>query len=252
VFADLVTALTLLTRLPVARFGGARFGGGTPDLARSIWAFPVVGFIVGAMGGLVYWVAYRLGMPPLLAAPWALAATLAATGAFHEDGLADTADGFGGGRTRERKMEIMRDSRIGSYGALALMLSLAMRIGAIASLGRPYLVVVALILAGMLGRAGMILTLILLRPARQDGMAASMADIPRSRATLGVALAAAAPFLLLSPGSAFAVVLSALAACWGMTKLAQAQIGGHSGDVLGAGEVIVECIVLTAIVCTLG
>src|SRR5271168_821970 len=100
----------LLTRLPVGRSGGS-------DLARTVWAFPVVGLVVGLLGGLVYWALARLGVPAFLAASWAFVAILLVTGAFHEDGLADTVDGFGGGRTRERKLEIMRDSRIGAYGA---------------------------------------------------------------------------------------------------------------------------------------
>lgn len=246
-FGDLVAALTLLTRLPVARFGKAA----APDLARSVWAFPVVGLLIGAIGALAYWLGHRLGMPPFLAGCWTWAAMLMTTGGFHEDGLADTADGFGGGRTRERKMEIMRDSRIGSYGALALILSLLVRVGAIPALESPHLVAVALILAGMLGRAGMILMLILLRPARHDGMAAGMGEIPRWSATLGLALAAIVPFLCLPTYSAIAVVIFALGAFLALAKLAHAQIGGHSGDVLGAGAVIVECVVFTVIVCTL-
>ncbi len=245
-FQGLVTALTLLTRLPVARFGGSS------DLARSVWAFPVVGLIVGMLGGLVYWGAFRLGMPPFLAGTWTVAAMLVQTGAFHEDGLADTADGFGGGRTRERKLEIMRDSRIGTYGGLALGLSLLIRIGAIAALGRPGLVFAALIVAGMMGRGGMIVTLLTLRPARPDGMAAGMSDIPRWSAMLGLALAGVAALIGLPIKSALAVAILCLATAFAIAKLAQAQIGGHSGDVLGAGEVIVECVALTTIVGMLG
>ncbi|MDB5394321.1 MAG: hypothetical protein JWM91_1827 [Rhodospirillales bacterium] len=243
---DLVAAFALLTRLPVARFGR-----NAPDLARSVWAFPLVGLVIGALGGLAFWLGHDLGLPPFLGACWAVVAMLAATGAFHEDGLADTADGFGGGRTRERKMEIMRDSRIGSYGALALMLSLLMRVGAVAALERPRLVVIALIIAAMLARAGIILTLILLRPVRQDGMAGSMGDIPHLSAALGLALAAVAPFLLLPLHGAVIVVLVALGACLALAKLAHIQIGGHTGDVLGAGAVIGECVALTAIVSVL-
>lgn len=245
-FQDLVTAFTLLTRLPVARFGGSS------DLAHSVWAFPVVGLVVGGIGGLIYWAAFHLGMPPLLAGAWALAATLVLTGAFHEDGLADSADGFGGGRTRERKLEIMRDSRIGSYGALALGFSLLIRIGAVAALGRPGMVFAALIVAGVMGRGGMIVLLLMLRPARPDGMAAGMSDIPRWSAVLGLALAALAGLIGLPVKDALVVAILSLAAAVAVAKLAQAQIGGHSGDVLGAGEVIVECVALTAIVSMTG
>ena len=228
-FQDLVAAFTLLTRLPVARFGSSS------DLARSVWAFPVVGMVIGSVGGLVYWAGFRLGMPPVLAGAWTLTAILILTGAFHEDGLADTADGFGGGRTRERKLEIMRDSRIGSYGALALGLSLILRIGAVAALARPGMVLAALIVAGAMGRGGMIVTLLMLHPARPDGMAAGMSDIPCWSAVLGLALVGLTAFIGLPVKSALFVAILSLVTVFAVAKLAQAQIGGHSGDVLGAG-----------------
>lgn len=245
---DVVTAFTLLTRLPVSRLGVS----GTPDLARSVWAFPIVGFIVGLLGGLVYWATHRLGVPAFLAASWAFVVILVATGAFHEDGLADTADGFGGGGTRARKLEIMRDSRIGTYGAVALGLSLLIRIGALAALERPHLVLIALVAAAMAGRGGMIVLLLVLQPARPDGMAAGMRDIPRWSALLGFGLLGLTLLSCLSAGSAMIVALVALATCLGLAQLARSQIGGHSGDVLGATEVIVECATLTVLAGTLG
>jgi adenosylcobinamide-GDP ribazoletransferase len=244
---DLVAAFTLLTRLPVARFGR-----GAPEMASAIWAFPIVGLVIGLLGGAVYWLAEDFGTTPLLGAAWALAAMMLATGAFHEDGLADTADGFGGGRSLDRKLEIMRDSRIGSYGALALMLSMLMRMAAIVALNRPGAVLAALIVAGMLARAGIVLILILLRPARQDGMAAAMGDIPRANANIGLILAVVIPFLLLPFLSAIAVLAVSLGACLAFAKFAKGQIGGYSGDVLGAAAVIVECVALTVIVCFIG
>jgi adenosylcobinamide-GDP ribazoletransferase len=237
-FQDLITAFTLLTRLPVGRFGS-----GSSDLARSVWAFPVVGLTVGLIGALVYWLLHKLGVPAWLAGSWAFVAILVVTGAFHEDGLADTVDGFGGGKTRERKLEIMRDSRIGSYGAVALGLSLLIRIGALASLERPHLVLVALIAAAMAGRAGIILPLLALPPARTDGMAAGMAEIPRWSAFVGLGLT-----LFLSAMTGMLIVAAAaVAAAATVTQLARMQIGGHSGDVLGACEVIVECVTLTVL-----
>ena len=93
-------------------------------MPASSWTFPVVGAGVGALGALVYWLADRLGLDPILSAILAVAATLLLTGCLHEDGLADTADGFGASVSRERKLDIMRDSEIGTYGASALILSL--------------------------------------------------------------------------------------------------------------------------------
>ena len=233
---DLVAAFMLLTRLPVARFGC-----GEQDLAAAVWAFPLVGMTIGALGGLVYWAASWLGSPPLLSAVWSLAAMLMATGALHEDGLADTVDGFGGGRTLSRKLEIMRDSRIGSYGALALMLSVLVRVGAVA-------VLTALMTAGLIARAAIILVLILLPAARPDGMGAAVGTHARAAANIGLVLAVAIPLLLLPFFKAVAVLLIAVAACLAFARLAARQIGGYSGDVLGATAVIVECVALTAIV----
>jgi len=233
---DLLTAFMLLTRLPVGWLGS-----GSSDLARSVWAFPVVGLVVGLAGGFGYWLLYGIGVPAWLAASWGLAAILIVSGAFHEDGLADTADGFGGGRTRERKLEIMRDSRIGSYGAVVLALSLLIRIGALA----------ALIAAAMAGRAAMIVPLLLLRPARTDGMASGMGHVPQWSAALGLGLTGLVLLFLLPVGGAFAVAVSAGAAALAMTWLVRAQLGGHTGDTLGAVEVVVECVTLTVLTAVL-
>ena len=124
---DLKTGLAFLTRLPLA--GSAPATGS--DIAHVSWTFPVVGAGVGAFGALVYWLADGLGLDPILSAILAVAATLLITGALHEDGLADTADGFGASVSRERKLDIMRDSEIGTYGASALILSFMLRVGAV-------------------------------------------------------------------------------------------------------------------------
>src|ERR1700681_435483 len=123
VAGDLKIGVLFSTRLPLPHptpIGGA-------DIARASWALPVVGMLIGLLGALVYGIAFHFNLPPLVGAALAVAATLAATGCLHEDGLADTFDGFGGGSDRERKLEIMRDSRIGTYGACALAMSLLLR-----------------------------------------------------------------------------------------------------------------------------
>jgi adenosylcobinamide-GDP ribazoletransferase len=241
---DLLSAFMLLTRLPVARF--TRFGG-QPDLARCVWAFPVVGLVVNGTGGLIYYLAHKAGMPPPLAAIWALAATMIVTGAFHEDGLADTADGFGGGTTPAQKLAIMRDSRIGSYGAVALILSVAVRVAAIAALNRSDTVIPAMILAGMLGRSGILLLPLVLKPARDSGMGAAMGNPRIAGTAAALALATVAAFLSLPTLLATAAVALGFGAALALAKLAHAQIAGHTGDVLGATEVVIECVVLTVI-----
>jgi adenosylcobinamide-GDP ribazoletransferase len=235
--AELASAFLLLTRLPV----GWLTGGGAPaDLVDSVWAFPIVGVAVGGIGGVAYWVCARLGLPPAVAAVWTLAALLLATGALHEDGLADTADGFGGGRTPARKLEIMRDSRIGSFGALALALSLAARGTSIAAIALPGHVTAALVASGALGRGAILIVLLALPPARADGLGAGLKDSGSLAAAVGLALASV---VALACGAGWAVpaaLVAALAVAW----LARRQIGGYTGDVLGAASVVAECAAL--------
>jgi adenosylcobinamide-GDP ribazoletransferase len=140
---DLRIGMLFSTRFPLSH--AAPIGGA--DIARASWGLPVIGALIGLLGALVYWLAFHFALPPLLGPALAVAATLAITGCLHEDGLADTFDGFGGGAGRERKLEIMRDSRIGTYGACALTLSLLLRVGALASLAAPGPVALALIAA---------------------------------------------------------------------------------------------------------
>jgi adenosylcobinamide-GDP ribazoletransferase len=240
---DLTTAFMLLTRLPVARLTPT----GNPDLARSVWAFPVVGLVVNGIGGLVYWLAHKAGLASLPAAAWALAATMLATGALHEDGLADTADGFGGGATPARRLEIMRDSRIGSYGALALVLSMLIRVGAITVPTDPGRAIAYLIAAGMLGRTGMTALLVLLRPARDDGMGAAMSLVRPTRVAAGFCLASICCFLALPMTTALAAIAAAFCVVSAVAWLVHRRIGGFTGDVLGACEVIIECVVLSIV-----
>jgi adenosylcobinamide-GDP ribazoletransferase len=218
-----------------------------PNLAESAWAFPLVGLIVGAIGGIAYAIALALDLPPLAGGLIALAATMLTTGALHEDGLADTADGFGGGATRERKLEIMRDSRIGSFGVIALVLSIGLRAAAIADIGTRWHVVGALIAAHALGRGVLPAALRQLQPARGDGLGASVGR-PEQNAAL-IALGIAVLLAIVGSGiraglvAAIAAALVAIFIGW----LAQRQIGGQTGDVLGAIEQGAETAALLAI-----
>jgi adenosylcobinamide-GDP ribazoletransferase len=240
---DLTTAFMLLTRLPVARFARA----GNPDLARCVWAFPIVGLVVNGIGGLVFWLGHKAGLASPPAAVWALAATMLATGALHEDGLADAADGLGGGATPARRLEIMRDSRIGSYGALALVLSVLIRTAAIAAPIDPARVIACLIAAGMLGRAGMAALLALLRPAQEDGMGAAMGAARPMRVAAGIGLASIGCLLALPTTMALVSIAAAFCVVPAVAWLVHRRIGGYTGDVLGACEVVIECVVLSIV-----
>ena len=235
-------SIHFLTRLPLPRHGAP--GAAGANLAQAVWAFPFAGFVVGLVGALAYLVADRLVLFSWPAAALTVAATVFVTGALHEDGLADTADGFGGGDTRERKLEIMRDSRIGTFGVCALIISLLVRTDAIASLTEPVLVAPALIAAHVGARAVLPFVMFLLPAARSDGLAFT-AGVPSG---VGVAIAAALGFLALlfclGLGHALValVVLAIVVAL--MSWLAMRQIGGQTGDVLGAVEQVSEVVIL--------
>ena len=234
-------AFALLTRLPLP----ARLFAQPTPLSRAVWAFPLAGALIGAAGGAAFALARLCGVPPSLAALWTLAATLLLTGALPEDGLADTADRFGRGRTPEHSLAIMRDSRIGTYGALALMLSLGIRAAALAALPSPGTALAALVASGALGRAAMLVPLSQLTPARPDGLAASLAATTPSACIAGAAVAILAAALALPlPLAAGAVAFAALCGA-AMARLARRKIGGYTGDVLGAAEQVAECAVLT-------
>src|SRR5208337_3229433 len=161
---DVADALRFFTRLPLPSPPQANF-----DFNRMAWAAPVAGAVVGLVGAVALAAAEALGLPQFVAA------LVAATGALHEDGLADVADGFGGGATRERKLEIMRDSRIGAFGAVALALALLIRVGALASaLSHGFWSAAgALIVVAALSRGGALMPLALLDPARAEGAGAA-------------------------------------------------------------------------------
>ena len=239
--AELGAAFMLLSRLPAGRLTSAPHA----DPARCVWAYPLVGAVVGGIGAGAYWLCAWMGLPPSMAAIWTVAVLVLVTGGLHEDGLADTADGFGGGSSAARKLEIMRDSRIGSYGALALLLSTALRWAALAELAAPGRVGPALIAAGALSRGALAIPLLALPPARGDGLAASLLHAALHRVLLAPVVAALIALAFLPLWSAvLAAALSGVAAI-AATVLARQQIGGYTGDVLGACVVVVECLVLS-------
>lgn len=240
IVADLRMAASFVTILPVASSKPA----GDGAVARATWALPIAGLLVGLAGAFVYKVAIRFGLTPNLAALLTLATTTLITGALHEDGLADTADGLGGGRTRERKLEIMRDSRIGSYGVCALILSFGLRWSALAAVASPWAAMLALCAAHTAARAGVPAFMSLVPPARPDGLSASAGVPPGRSVAIAFALGTLALALALGPGKALVgLILLSLAGLM-LARLAIRQIGGQTGDILGAFEQISEILIL--------
>lgn len=241
ILADIAACIHFYTRVPAIRHAGAD----GRAFAETQWAAPVAGALVGLGVGIVAWLALLIGLPASLAAIFALGAGVVLTGALHEDGLADMADGFGGGKDRERKLAIMRDSHIGSYGALALGLSLLARWAALATLAAasPLVVLIAAIAAHAASRAALPALMTALPNARSDGLSAGVGRIDPVTARIAGGLGLV---FLLPGGFAFAFITAVLvvALAFLIARLALSQIGGQTGDVLGAAQQIGEIAVL--------
>ena len=166
------------------------------------------------------------------------------TGCLHEDGLADTADGFGGGTTREQKLEIMRDSHIGVYGVAALTIALFLRVGVLASLPSAHAVVWALIASHAAARATMPALMLLLPPARSDGLSHDAGRPPAEGVAIGAVLAFLIVAVSLHPGHALLALILLAVVVAVLAWLSANQIEGQTGDVLGALEQTSEIAVL--------
>jgi adenosylcobinamide-GDP ribazoletransferase len=248
--AEFVAAVIFLTRLPI-RWRGPW----PPDLDRRALAwFPIVGALIGAVGGLLYWGLTLAGLTAPLAALVTVAGLSLLTGALHEDGLADVADGFGGGRDPAAKLSIMKDSRVGTYGALALILAALARIGALATLADPRLVALALIGAHGFSRALLPAMKLWLPDARTQGVSADQGRPERARAIIALVIGfsfAATTLGKLGLQSGVAgldiIALSAIVVLV-LGHLARRQIGGITGDVLGASQQLAEIAFLLGII----
>jgi adenosylcobinamide-GDP ribazoletransferase len=236
---DFRTAVAFLTRLPMPHPDGAM----PPNFVRAQRMFPVVGALIGAAVGLLCLGLRYVGVPDLAAAALALGGSAILTGALHEDGLADVADGFGGGRTLESKLEIMRDSRLGTYGAVGLLVSFAAKLSALAAIPDSD-VVPALIAAHALAR-GVLPAMSMSMPyARKDGLARNAGQSDAAISAMAGGLALVIALLSLSWTNALCAALVAGLSGLCMAWLAMRQIGGQTGDVLGGAEQVSETAIL--------
>ncbi len=242
--ADITACLVFLTRIPL---GAAGLDTGRA-LARSAWAFGIVGALVGGIGTVFYAVAVVLGLTPLIAATLSVAAMAAATGALHEDGLADTVDGFGGGRDRAAKLRIMRDSHLGAFAAVALFLTLVLRIAVLAALADPVAVGTILVAAAAASRTVMVAIMVGLAPARADGLGAASGVPGAGTLACGALISVAVAFAVAPAAVAAGIVLAVAAAGTAVAWFARRQIGGHTGDVLGAAQQVSEAAALVVAV----
>ncbi|UGQ47725.1 adenosylcobinamide-GDP ribazoletransferase [Massilia endophytica] len=236
------TALQFFTRLPIPRWVGF-----DPDwLHQSSRYFPLVGAVVAAIGTAVYWLAAH-ALPASLAVLLSTAATIYATGAFHEDGFADTCDGLGGGMTRERALEIMKDSRIGAYGAIGILLMLAVKCTALAQLA-PSAAIAAMFAAHPLSRLMASALIWQMQYARSEGKSKPLAQQMRGGEFLIAAATALLPPAIIAAMGwiAWSVLLAGLVAmmlgAWWLARKFAQRLGGYTGDCLGAVQQLTEAV----------
>ncbi|WP_219116612.1 adenosylcobinamide-GDP ribazoletransferase [Janthinobacterium sp. UMAB-56] len=240
-------ALQFFTRLPIPRWVGF-----APDwLQHASRYFPLVGVVVAATSGAVYLLASWL-LPSTMAVLLAVAAGIYLTGAFHEDGFADMCDGFGGGLTRERVLEIMKDSRIGAYGAIGIVCLLAIKCAALASLP-PAALVTTLFVAHPLSRLAAVSLIWLMDYARDEGKAKPMAQEMTTAEFFIAAVCALLPAIacgvlgILDWAALVLAIMAAAGSAFWLGRKCQHRLQGYTGDCLGAVQQVAEVAIYLAI-----
>lgn len=232
----LLGALQFLTRVPIRTDRQI-------EHHRVVPWFPVAGLVIGAAVGVVAVVAAEL-VPPLVAGAVAVATGLLLTGAFHEDGLADVADAFGGGWTVEHRLEILKDSRHGTYGVAALATSIVVRVACLASITSLAALFASAVAAHTLGRSAAVVAMRTAPPATDSGLGVSAAAALRPLPTIAGLAAGTGVVALLAGWWVLPFLAAAIVAVAATVALAVRKIGGLAGDVLGAVEQVTECLVL--------
>ncbi|MGL5010988.1 MAG: adenosylcobinamide-GDP ribazoletransferase [Paracoccaceae bacterium] len=235
---DLLSAFGLLSRLPLPQPRNPR---GAP----AAWAWPLVGTAIGTIAAAIATILLALGLPVSLAAVAVLATQALATGALHEDGLADTADGFFGGWTPARRLEIMKDSHIGSYGTLALILTVLARWAALTAI--LHIAIWPVIAVAALSRLPMAALIAALPNARGTGLSQSVGKPDLQTLLIATALALIISILMVELAATLLTALVIAATTLGLAMLARARIGGQTGDVLGCAQQLAEVTALATL-----
>jgi Cobalamin-5-phosphate synthase len=221
-------------------------------LVRASALFPLVGVGVGTIAGLALLASFHIGLHPLACALIALVASAIITGGLHEDGLADFFDGVGGGRTVERRLEIMRDSHLGSFGAMALVFGVGIRASILTGVFSPDTAALVVITGATLSRAALPGMMRWLPPARADGLAAAAGSPGPTQIAIATLIAVVTALLTIGFWPAMSALAAAIIAAVIFALVARRLVGGQTGDVLGAAQVIVETAVLGAAAATVG
>ncbi len=254
--ADLGGCVRFFSRLTLPALSREDDPSHMPAFERAAWALPVAGLVIVAPALAVLVFLHAAGAPAFVAAFVFIGLCILSTGGLHEDGLADMADGLGGGATRDRKLQIMKDSRIGAYGVLALVGSIGLKVSALAALFSahdPIEIGVFVALAAMASRTGMAALWHALPPARRDGLSVAAGQPGRKAILVGTTVTLVALGIGLPVIGAEAILALAAAgflATAFVGRMALRQIGGQTGDILGASQQIGETAILTALALT--
>lgn len=246
VLYDIAACLRFFSRLNVPPLPDEPSPYAAPDFTTVPRVLPLAGLLLALPAALVLVAGWELRLGPFVASALALSLLALITGAMHEDGLADVADGFGGGSTWMRRLEIMRDSRIGAYGGTALVLAYSLRLGALATLldRSGAHAALALLLAAAVSRTAALVPLVLLEPARPGGAGASVGRPTATTLAIAAGLCLALGLIAWGLGlpllGVALVLVLAPAAAYCLTTLAKRQIGGQTGDVVGACQQVAE------------
>lgn len=246
-YDSLVMAIRFFSRLPAGSSPHE-----TPNLDRIARILPLASLLIGLGPALLLWAAMGIGLPPLFCALLALAASAVVTGAMSEDAAADAADGLFGGSTPERRLEILKDSRHGTYGVLAIVFVVGLKAVALSALAArdPLAAALVWLAAGVLARSGALYLACALPPARATGAAAAAGQVSRNGFVIGLVLALAVAIALALPFSglwalAVGVVLAVFAAL-GWTWLCDRLVGGQTGDLIGGLQALLEIALLAS------
>ncbi|MEP5760093.1 MAG: adenosylcobinamide-GDP ribazoletransferase [Litoreibacter sp.] len=240
VLNDLLIAGSLLTRIPLPQPVWPE----DESPARAAWTYPLAGFLIALLTGLVSLGLLNVGMPASFVAGIAIAISVLSTGAMHEDGLADCADGFWGGWDRARRLKIMKDSNTGAYGAIALLLAVGLRWTALTELFLAEWVWLPLLVSAIASRTCMVWVMACLPNAREDGLSNTTGRPSLLNAAIGSVWGILICVLLGWPSFVLICLAAVSTALW--SRIALRKIGGQTGDVLGATQQICEITLLGA------
>lgn len=240
--SDIAAGFSLLSRLPIP----VDHENAAKRAAQAVWTYPIVGAALGAISAIVANASLWLGVPSGIAAALALAVLALLSGGMHEDGLADCADGLGGGRDKDHSLAIMKDSRIGAYGTIALCLVLIARWSGIEVLA-PAGLLLPMIAIGAISRLPMVLAMFLMPTARKSGLSAGVGAPPIAAVIAAIAIALTLSVFTLGWGG-IPVFLVTLIAPLPLFRLAQRKIGGQTGDVLGGSQQLAEVAALATVI----